>query len=343
MGVWVMRIRRRWLAAGAAALLLLTLSGGVWLRREAARTVSEGNFIKWVDFNVTYPVLERAMKLDIASQETEQPISWIDLLAYAACECGNRFSGYAPARLDAVAERLRGGESIEALTRSMPYFAYYRDAYTAALGGFVGEFEEEDADGVHLRYGLKAFSPIAAGFYYNDYDDFGTSRSYGFARRHEGHDMLGNTGTPIVAVESGRVEALGWNQYGGWRIGIRSADNKRYYYYAHLRRDFPYPLDLKEGDAVTAGDVIGYMGRTGYSRTENVDNIDVTHLHFGMQLIFDESQKETDSGEIWIDVYPIVQLLARHRSAVTRDTETKEYRRTYAYRDCSPVGDLPKE
>lgn len=341
MGVRVIRMRRQWLAAGAAALLLLALSGGVWLRREVAETAGEDTFIKWVDFNVPYSVLERAMKLDIASQETEQPLCWIDLLAYAACECGNRFSGYAPARLDAAAERLRGGESIESLTRSMPYFAYYRRAYTAALGGLVGEFEEEDADGVHWRYGLKAFSPIAAGFYYTDYDDFGTSRSYGFARRHEGHDMLGSTGTPIVAVESGRVEALGWNQYGGWRIGIRSADNQRYYYYAHLRRDFPYQLDLKEGDTVTAGDVIGYMGRTGYSRTENVDNIDVTHLHFGMQLIFDESQKETDSGEIWIDVYPIVQLLARHRSAVTRDTETKEYRRVYAYRDCSPVGDLP--
>ena len=52
-------------------------------------------------------------------------------------------------------------------------------------------------------------------------DDFGTGRSYGFARKHLGNDLLGSMGTPIVAVESGTVEALGWNQYGGWRIGIR--------------------------------------------------------------------------------------------------------------------------
>ena len=28
----------------------------------------------------------------------------------------------------------------------------------------------------------------------------------------------GSIGTPIVAVESGYIEALGWNQYGGWRV-----------------------------------------------------------------------------------------------------------------------------
>ena len=36
--------------------------------------------------------------------------------------------------------------------------------------------------------------------------------------------MMGQVGTPVIAVESGYVEALGWNQYGGWRIGIRSFD-----------------------------------------------------------------------------------------------------------------------
>lgn len=334
----VIRLGRRWLSVAAVAGLLVVLAGGTWFHRAVEQTAAESTFIKWVDFNIPYPVLARALELDIASQESEQPVGWIDLLAYAAAETGNQFDGYSPARLDTLAENLQNGASLEQLTRSMPYFDYYRNAYTAALGGLVGEFEEESADGVKLCYGLKAFSPIAAGFYYTDYDDFGVSRSYGFARRHQGHDMMGNTGTPIVAVESGRVEALGWNQYGGWRIGIRSLDNKRYYYYAHLRKDFPFQPDLKEGDIVTAGDVIGYMGRTGYSTTENVNNIDTTHLHFGMQLIFDESQKETDSGEIWIDVYPIVQLLSRHRSAVTRDTESKAYHRTYAFSDLSPVG-----
>ena len=86
-------------------------------------------------------------------------------------------------------------------------------------------------------------------------------------------DMMGQIGTPIIAVESGYVEAIGWNQYGGWRLGIRSFDKKRYYYYAHLRKNYPYHKTLQEGSYVQAGDVIGYLGRTGYSRTENTNNI----------------------------------------------------------------------
>lgn len=117
---------------------------------------------------------------------------------------------------------------------------------------------------------------------------------------------------------------MGWNQYGGWRVGIRSLDGKRYYYYAHLRKDRPFNDLIKEGMTVNAGDVIGYVGRTGYSVTENVNNIEENHLHFGIQLIFDESQKECDN-EIWIDVYAITLLLQQNQSEVYRDNNTKEW------------------
>ena len=182
------------------------------------------------------------------------------------------------------------------------------------------------------RYGLKAFSPIAKGYAYSDYDDFGASRSYGYKRQHLGHDMMGLGGTPITAVESGYVEAIGWNQYGGWRLGIRSFDKKRYYYYAHLRQNFPYNKSLKEGSIVQAGDVIGYMGHTGYSKKENVNNIDETHLHWGLQIIFDESQKE-GNNEIWINCYEITKFLSRNRSETAKDLETKEYHRVYEMKE----------
>ena len=183
-------------------------------------------------------------------------------------------------------------------------------------------------------YGLKAFSPVAAGYGYGHCDDFGTERSFGFKRKHLGHDMMGGLGTPIVAVEAGVVEALGWNRYGGWRVGIRSCDSKRYYYYAHLRKDAPYAPGLAEGDLVQAGELIGYMGRTGYSDRENVNNIETVHLHFGMQLVFEESQKECNS-EIWIDVYNIVRLLESHRSSI------RDGKRIYPYRDLD-VEQFPK-
>ncbi|MDO4744404.1 MAG: M23 family metallopeptidase, partial [Clostridia bacterium] len=160
--------------------------------------------------------------------------------------------------------------------------------------------------------------------------DFGNSRSYGYKRKHLGHDMMGNVGTPIIAIESGTVEAIGWNQYGGWRLGIRSFDKKRYYYYAHLRKNHPYPVDLSVGHTVKAGDVIGYLGMTGYSSKENVNNIDTPHLHMGIQLIFDESQKD-GNGEIWIDCYEIAKFLSQNTTAVVKDELTNEYRRKYEF------------
>ena len=240
------------------------------------------------------------------------------------------------------------------LTQNLSYYPYYLEAYSAVLTGMVGNFEAEipssrapgsllpsgvdggtagDPEKVWAsQYGLKAFSPIAKNFPYSDYDDFGVSRNYGYRRQHLGHDMMGQTGTPIIAVESGTVECLGWNQYGGWRIGIRSFDQKRYYYYAHLRKDYPYQSILKEGSTVQAGDVIGYMGRTGYSTTENTNNIDEPHLHFGIQLIFDESQKE-GNNEIWIDCYEIVKFLSQNRSETQKVEGTKEWERVYGFRD----------
>lgn len=81
-----------------------------------------------------------------------------------------------------------------------------------------------------------------------------------------------------------------------------------------------------------AGDVIGYMGRTGYSATENVNNIEEYHLHFGMQLIFDESQRD-GNGEIWISCYELTKFLYQNQSQVQRNDETKEWTRVYQTED----------
>ena len=281
-----------------------------------------GDYIKWVDFTVPAEAMDKAYQYDVDSYGQEIHMNWIELLAYAAAKQGGKFGKAALKNIDECAKKLKEGESIESLTEKLKYYPYYLEAYTAVLGGFVGEYEVEG----EKHYGLKAFSPIAAGFYYTDYDDFGASRSYGYARPHLGHDMMGQIGTPIIATESGYVEALGWNQYGGWRIGIRSFDKKRYYYYAHLRQNYPYAENLKEGDIVSAGDVIGYMGHTGYSAKENVNNIETVHLHFGLELVFDESQKESNN-EIWINCYELTRFLSKNRSEVYKVEGTKEWKR----------------
>ena len=82
---------------------------------------------------------------------------------------------------------------------------------------------------------------------------------------------------------------------------------------------------------VKAGDVIGYLGMTGYSTKENVNNINVPHLHFGMQLIFDESQVDSPN-EIWIDVYHIIEFLQKNRSEVyMSNKDTKDYERKFDF------------
>lgn len=296
-------------------------------------TVStSGDFIKWVDFTPSYTALSDCLNYDINNHGEKHHASWIDLLATLAARGNGTFTSYKSSDLKKITDALSSGTPLSEMTDKLKSFPYYKEAYSAVLGGFVGEYEIEKPtdDGekaIEKQYGLKAFSPIAKGYAYSHFDDFGSSRAYGFRRKHLGHDMMGSVGTPIIAVESGYVEAVGWNQYGGWRIGIRSFDKKRYYYYAHLRKDHPYN-DIYEGKIVTAGDVIGYLGMTGYSTKENVNNINTPHLHWGMQLIFDESQKEAVS-EIWIDLYAITKLLEKNKSQVYRPEESKEFERKF--------------
>lgn len=295
-------------------------------------------YIKWVDFTVPASLMKKTIDLDKQSFQdgTEPRLKWIELLAYLGVKCGGDFKKYKPQMLQKLLDKLSSGETMTTLTEGMKLYGYYNEAYTAVLGGLVGSYAVEvEKDGETCweeRYGLRAFHPIARGYDYQHYDDFGSGRNYGYKRKHLGHDIMALTGTPVVAAESGVVEELGWNQYGGWRVGIRSFDGKRYYYYAHLRQNRPYAEGLAKGNKVSAGDVIGYVGRTGYSSKENTNNITQSHLHFGIQLIFDESQKD-GVNQIWIDPYEITKLLANHRSDVKRNPETKEYTRTVPYRE----------
>ncbi|MCL2630624.1 MAG: M23 family metallopeptidase [Firmicutes bacterium] len=273
------------------------------------------NFIRWVDFNASAEIMRQAYRLDQTSINSEIHLNFIDSLAYVAFKNGNKFNYEKDIKiLNDLVIRLRNGEKIENITNNNKYFKYYHEAYSAIFAGFIGHYEQNGTK----NYGLIAYNPIAKGFHYHGSSDFGTSRSFGFKRVHLGHDMFGSLGTPVIAVEGGTVTEFGWNRYGGWRIGIRSQDQKRYYYYAHLRKDKPFAQNISKGSEVKAGQVIGYLGATGYSYKENVNMKTNPHLHFGMQLIFDKSQ-EDGNGEIWIDVYQIVKFLSQNRAETVRN------------------------
>ncbi len=134
-------------------------------------------------------------------------------------------------------------------------------------------------------HGLIAYSPIAKNYPFEHYDDFGAQRTYGYKRQHLGHDLMAQTGTPVIAIESGIVEAVGWNQY-RLAFGNTQFDGTRYHYYAHLRPKIVLMRKaLKKAKVVKAKTChrICWTHRLQYK--ENANNIEVPHLHLGMQLI----------------------------------------------------------
>ena len=307
----------------ALMLAITTLWAAVGTASASEDNASESTYIKWVDFDVTAEALRDAMQADVDTHGTELAIDWIELLAALGVRYGGDFSHYKKSDLTAMVTSYTKENDFCTLSKNSKTFAYYKEAYGAVLGGMLGSYTEITSDGTSQEgYGLLAYAPIAKGYGYNHYDDFGSSRSYGYKRKHLGHDFMGSVGTPIIAVEAGYVEACGWNQYGGWRLGIRSFDGKRYYYYAHLRKNHPY-TDMYEGKIVDAGEVIGYLGMTGYSSKENTNNINVPHLHYGMQLIFDPCQKD-GWNQIWIDMYELTKFLAAQSNSVYKG-EDGEY------------------
>ncbi len=94
-------------------------------------------------------------------------------------------------------------------------------------------------------------------------DTWGAPRSGG--RSHQGVDMIGARGLPLVAVVDGFVQQK-TNSLGGNAVWLSGADGNKYYY-AHLD-------SWGAGGSVTAGTVIGYLGDTGNAR------FSVPHLHF---------------------------------------------------------------
>ena len=101
--------------------------------------LAKSDYIRWVDFDVDYSAMQRALELDIASQAEEPPLCWIDLLALAATRCGGK--GMKASDIDRAAKDFRKNRSPEELLgEQFKYYSYYHEAYHAALGGLVGSY-----------------------------------------------------------------------------------------------------------------------------------------------------------------------------------------------------------
>ncbi|MGZ4334899.1 MAG: M23 family metallopeptidase [Gaiellaceae bacterium] len=101
-------------------------------------------------------------------------------------------------------------------------------------------------------------------------DTYGANRSDVYDGWHHGDDLFAPLGTPVVAVARGTLSLVGWNEIGGWRLWL--TDNKgNSFYYAHLAG---YARWILKHHKVRAGQVVGFLGRTGDAFTTT------PHLHF---------------------------------------------------------------
>lgn len=123
-------------------------------------------------------------------------------------------------------------------------------------------------------------------------------RNFGGTRGHEGTDIMAGINQrglyPVLSAGDGVVEQIGWLPKGGYRIGIRSLHGA-YFYYAHL---YQYARDFPVGTQIHAGELLGFMGDSGYGPEGTVGQFAV-HLHFGMYLKT-ENKEEMSVNPYWI-------------------------------------------
>ena len=104
-------------------------------------------------------------------------------------------------------------------------------------------------------------------------------------------------------MTDGVVEKVGWLEKGGWRIGIRSIHDV-YFYYAHLSS---YAEDFREGDVIEAGQLLGYMGDTGYGKEEGTTGQFPVHLHVGIYV------RNEEIPELAVNPYWFLKYLEQYK------------------------------
>lgn len=155
----------------------------------------------------------------------------------------------------------------------------------------------EDRPAVSL--GDRKLAPPIANLKASDlHDTFHEARSGG-ERRHEATDIMAPRGTPVFAVDDGAIKKLFDSKPGGLTIYQFDESEQYSYYYAHLDR---YAAGLEEGQKVSKGDVIGYVGTSGNAGPDS------PHLHFG---IFELGPEKNWWQGTPIDPYPVLKGLAR--------------------------------
>lgn len=123
-------------------------------------------------------------------------------------------------------------------------------------------------------------------------DTFDAGRGGG-RRAHHALDILAARGTPVLAVEGGRIVRLHHAGAGGITVYQLDPSGHYGYYYAHLDR---YADGIVEGKTIARGDVLGFVGTTGNAPPGT------PHLHFA---IYEVTNPRRPWGGRPIDPYPL--------------------------------------
>lgn len=127
-------------------------------------------------------------------------------------------------------------------------------------------------------------------------DSWMSERTFGGKRGHEGCDLIASKDRPglfpVVSMTDGVIVSKGWLTKGGYRIGVQ-APSGAYFYYAHLDSY----SELQKGDEILAGDILGFMGNSGYG-AEGTKGMFATHLHLGIYLY--PQNQEVSYNPYWI-------------------------------------------
>lgn len=99
---------------------------------------------------------------------------------------------------------------------------------------------------------------------------FGDPREAG-RRSHHGVDIFARRGTPVVATSDGEIRRVEITNLGGKVVWLRDPARNANVYYAHLDSQA-----VSDGDRVSTGDTLGFVGNSGNARTTP------PHLHFGI-------------------------------------------------------------
>lgn len=175
-----------------------------------------------------------------------------------------------PAPLAAVKEAASAPARAATPTPSTPPESARMGAAPAAPAQERAADAADDAEAAALLLARPLVIPAQGVRPANLYDSYDEARG---SRKHEAIDIMAPTGTPVLAVDDGRLVKLFTSKAGGLTIYQFDPGERLTYYYAHLDR---YADGLRQGMALRKGDVIGYVGSTGNVGPNS------PHLHFAV-------------------------------------------------------------